>query len=90
MVEERFLGKPILTPDSTEEEIEKCFNEYYFSEEEEEDIRRALKSGEAVYWGEVCYARAEDELAEIYLRIWNKLEKIESKNFKIIDGELGY
>lgn len=89
-VEKRFLGKAILTPDSTEEEIEQCFRTYYFSEEEEDDIREALEAGEAVYWGEVCHAEAEYKFAETHLEIWDRLESVDDENFTIIDGDLSY
>lgn len=89
-VVKKFLGEAILTPDSTEEQIETCFEEYYFSEKDQVSVRKSLKSGENVYFGWVSYEESEYRLAELYLGIWDKLKNTGDENFKIIDGDLSY
>ena len=77
-VETQFLGRPILTPESTEEEIKKEFEddwELSESEEKQKEIRDALKKGLSIYTGEVMFEDTEYDLADMYEEVWNMIIK---------------
>ena len=50
-VARKMLGNAILTPSSSEEEIQKTFDDFYISEENQAAIRQALADGKTVYRG---------------------------------------
>ena len=92
-VENTFLGTPILTPDSTEEEIQKVFEddwEFEGYEERQMAVREALKQGKTIYRGSVDFEVCEYECASILEDIWEILEKNGDGNFEAIDGDLSY
>ena len=83
VVQQEMLGKKILASDSTEEEIQKVFEEEYVHEEEQEEVRDALKAGKTVYKGYVNYA-------ELFEKIWKEMEDAGKDEFIVIDGDLSY
>lgn len=91
-VENAFLGERVLTPDSTEAEIEKVFeDDWSFNDEDtQQEVRNALKEGKSVYSGSVCYDDCEYYYADAFLKIWNIMEKNGDGNFVEIDGDLSY
>ncbi len=89
-VEEEMLGTKWLTPDSTEEEIQKAFDEEYVDEEYQEKVRAALKAGKTVYNGYVSFEGGEGGMDILLEELWEKLEKADSENFEAIDGSLDY
>lgn len=91
IVKNTMLGDEILlTPNSTEEEIQKEFEENYYSEEEQDAIRKALKSGKTIYKGWISFECCEDDYASLFQTIWDKLERYSDDNFEIIDDDLSY
>lgn len=93
-VETHLLGEKVLSPESTEEEIQKVFEEEleYKDEETKEEIRDALKSGKSVYTGWVSF---EDDMAEygyadIFEKVWGLMEQNGDGGFVTIDGDLSY
>ena len=85
------MGEPILTPENTEKEIAKEFEEnwdLYDFEDRQQKIREALKKGMSIYSGTVMYEDAEDCLADIYGKVWEILDQAD--NFEGIDTDLSY
>lgn len=92
-VEKTFLGKALLTPDSTEEEIQKVFqDDWQFIDEEERQmaVRKALKQGKTIYDGCVDYEQSDYEYASIFEEIWEILEENGDGNFEAINDDLSY
>ena len=55
VVQREMLGEKMLASDSTEEEIQKVFEEEYVHKKEQEEVRGALKAGKTVYMGTVDF-----------------------------------
>ena len=91
-VESKFFGSPVLTPESTEEEILNVFDEdWSFNDEDtQEEVRRALKEGKTVYSGSVCYEGCEYYYAAMFERIWKIMRENGEGDFVEIDGDLSY
>lgn len=91
-LEEYVLGKEVLTPDSTEEEVDRFIEDFIYdeSEEKEETIRDTLKEGGSIYAGSVDFECAEDNYQEMIEEIWEILQKNGDGNFVTIDGSLEY
>ena len=89
-VTRRMLGTKLLTPDSTEEEIQHAFKSEYIDEYEQEMIREALQEGKSVYNGCVVFECCEDYYAGLFTRLWEKLEETSEDEFITIDGDLEY
>lgn len=91
-LEEYVLGKEVLTPDSTEEEVDRFIEDFIYdeSEEKEETIRNTLKEGGSIYTGSVDFECAEDNYQEMIEEIWEILQKNGDGNFVTIDGSLEY
>lgn len=89
-VEERMLGEKILTPENTEEEIDKVFDEYWMEEEEQKKIREALKRGESVYYGWVSFEQSDYDYGNLFEKMWEVLEETSDGNFRTIDDDLSY
>ena len=91
-LEEYVLGKEVLTPDSTEEEVDRFIEDFIYdeSEEKEETIRNTLKEGGSIYTGSVDFECAEDNYQEMIEEIWEILQKNGDGNFVTIDGTLEY
>lgn len=89
-VEARMLGEKILTPESTEEEIDKAFDEYWMEDEAQEEIRSALKKGESVYYGWVSFDESDYSYAALFEAIWKVLEENAEDNFRTISDDLSY
>lgn len=91
IVQQEMLGQKILSPDSTEEEIKKIFDDNYIDEEEDQTaIRNALKTGKSVYMGNVIFECCENDYAEIFEEIWEAMEEADKDEFIVIDGDLSY
>lgn len=89
-VEKTFLGKKILTPESTEEEIQKSVDDNYFSDEEESAIKNALQAGKNVYSDCVCFEECEYDIASFFEDIWEIMRENGDGDFEEIDGDLSY
>lgn len=90
-VEDKLLGKRMLTPDSTEEEIQKVFeDEWQFEDEDKQKkVREALSNGKSIYSGWVSFEGGYD-ISDVYENIWKILEETGDGNFTAIDGDLSY
>ncbi len=91
-VEKELLGEEILTPESTEEEIQKVFEEEewgYFNEDKQNEIREALKSGKSIYSGWVSFEEDYD-YAEMFEKVWKLMEENSDGDFVAIDDDLSY
>jgi len=87
-IERDFLGDVLLTPDSTEEEIQKVLDEDYQCEENENKIREALKDGKTIYNGCVVFENCEYQFTDMILDFWCSLE-CNGDNFETIDDGNG-
>lgn len=87
---DKMLGKKMLSPDNTEEEIQNIFEEYGVSDEKQEDIRKALKEGRTIYTGYIDFECCGYNYADLFAKLWERLESAEEKTFEIIDGDLSY
>ncbi len=89
---QEMLGERIrmLTPDSTEEDIEEFFDEgYIYLEDEMERVRKALKEGKTIYGGWVNF-ECRNSCADLLEDLWNQMEKYGGNEFEVIDGDLSY
>lgn len=89
-VTDQMLGKKLLTPDCTEEQIQRAFDEESIDKEEQEMIRKALKEGKTVYNGRVVFEECEYNYADLFEKLWGKLEETSKDEFIAIDGNLDY
>ena len=89
-VETEMLGEKLLTPDSTEEEIQRVFDEIYVDEDNQEEIRDALKAGKTIFGGNIVFECCENDYAELFVELWEKLEETGKDDFKAIDASLEY
>ncbi len=89
-VEKELLGKVMLKPDSTEEEIQEIFENEYMDERYQEQIRTALKEGKIVYKGYVSFEECKYSYAELFENLFEILEETGDGDFKTIDGDLSY
>ncbi len=89
-VADEMLGKKMLSPDCTEEEMQKVFDENYISDENMLNIRNALKEGKTIYGDCIDFECCDYSYAELLESLWKKLEHVEEKNFEVIDGDLSY
>lgn len=87
-VARKMLGNAILTPSSSEEEIQKTFDDFYISEENQAAIQQALADGKTVYRGCVNFECCEETQAELFERLWEALEDADPDTFSILDGDL--
>ena len=89
-VEKELLGRKLLTPDAMEEEIQKVFEEEYIGEEDQGKIRAALSEGKTIFYGWVSFENSEYDLANMLIKLWDKLEETGEGAFETIDGSLEY
>ena len=89
-VEKKFLGEPLLTPESSEEEIQKVFKEEWLFEyytKTEEEVRNALKMGKSVYNGCISFEESDYNYANIFENIWEIMKAYGDGNFDQIAYE---
>ena len=89
-VEKTFLGKKILCPDSTEEEIKKAIDEYWGLDNNETLIRGLLAKGNDIYTGVVVFEESEYYLAELYQKLWAVLSENAEDNFTEVETSMEY
>lgn len=91
-VEREFFGKTVLTPNSTEEEIQQVFKEHWAFEDEETQkaVREALKEGRNICTGTVCFEFCDNDYAALYDDIWRIMKENGENSFTAIDGDLSY
>ena len=87
---QEFLGKKILSPESTETEIQEVAEEICYRGNSEEGVRDALAHGLEIYSGNVDFEEAGYHLTAMYNKIWRVLSKNADKNFVEIDTALDY
>lgn len=89
-VADNMLGDVILTPDSSEEEIQRAFDDWYALEESQDDVRRALAEGKTIRCGSVDFECCENNYADLFCKLWQVLEDAGPDVFSAIDGNLYY
>lgn len=89
-VENALLGEKVLSPNSTEEEIQKAIKENYELEDNEEEVRRALKNGLSIYDGWVSFEDPDWKISSFYEDIWALLGEKMGRRFQEIETSLEY
>lgn len=89
-VEEKFLGEKLLSPKSSEEEIQKAIEEIYLMDKNEKVVRDALDNGSDIYTGNVSFEDASYHLTEMYQKLWEILSETNNDNFVEIETSLDY
>lgn len=91
-VEQNLLGKLLLTPDSTEEEIQKVFEEEWEFREEKTQIaaRAALAKGQSIYSDLVGGDLDDCTYAGIFGSLWTALGEADGDSFKPIYDDVSY
>ena len=91
-VEKELLGKKILGPDSTEEEINKIFEEEweFHGKDTQEKVRAALKAGKVVYSDWVSFEETEYYYADLFEEVWRIMEENGDGDFEGIETDLSY
>lgn len=91
-VEDNLLGKRLLSPESTEEEILQTMDDdWAFHEEDtQKAVRKALAEGRTIYGGWVEFECCEYDLAKIYEKLWHILKETGDGDFIAIDDDLSY
>lgn len=89
-IRKAYLGEKYLTPESTEEDIAKFFEDNYISPRYEQKIRDALKEGKTIFGGWVSFECCEYSYGEMYQDIWELLKREDPDSIDIIDGDLSY
>ena len=84
------LGKNILTPESTREEIQAVFDDHYMKEEQKNSIRQALAEGKSIRLGNVNFECCEDMYAMMFTNLWEALEEADPDTFTAIEVDLDY
>lgn len=74
----------------TKENFESVCDDYYFDEDQQEEIRKELDKGNAVYCGRVYFEFPEEDIAEIYCGLWDAVECADPEHFTAIDTDLSY
>jgi len=89
-VEEKFLGEKLLSPKSSEEEIQEAIEEIYLMDKNEKVVRNALANGSDIYTGNVSFEDASYHLTEMYQKLWEILSETNNDNFVEIETSLDY
>ena len=89
-VYDKMMGKIVLTPESSEAEIENFFEEEYISDGDQAEIRKALNEGKDIRHGYVDFECCEDTYGCLFERLWSVLENAGPETFSTIDGDLSY
>ena len=89
-VKNELLGKKILTPESSEEEIQQVFEDMIFDENTQDKVRECLAKGLSIYSGIVNFEN-DNGMADIYRDLWSSLsKKCNDRRFQEIDTDLMY
>ena len=92
-VENHLLGEEILSPDSSEEEIQEVFQEYYEFEEDEDrqqEVRKRLEEGKSIYAGQISFEECDYSYADLFQHIWQIMEEYSDSGFEAIKDDLSY
>ena len=91
-VENRMLGERLLSADASEEEVQKVFKDMLIDDEDStgEAIRKVLKSGRDVYYGSISFDESDNDIADLYLGIWDAIERAGNDNFEGVETDLCY
>jgi hypothetical protein len=87
---ENMMGRKMLEPNSTEDQIQKLFEEEYIGTQEQAEIRRVLKEGKTVYGGWIDFECCDYNYGGLFEELWNKLEEGGKDEFVAIDGDFSY
>ena len=94
-VEREFLGKRVLAPGDTDDDIdrvdeEECLDFEYYADRRNK-VKQALENGSGIYTGWMSF-ECSDSIAGVYEKIWDLLERNADTtwDFQTIDGDLSY
>lgn len=91
-VETEMLGQHVLSPESTQKEIEEVFkNEWQFEDEDiQKQVREELLKGKSIYYGCVSYDECEYHYAKLFQKLWAIIEENGADEFTAIKDDLSY
>lgn len=90
-VMENMLGEVILTPESSEEDIQNIFEKEYIRDDDEQAaIRQALAAGKTIRYGDICFECCEDAYGDLFTKLWAVLEETDPARFSGIRDDLSY
>ena len=91
-VEQELLGKPILTPQSTEGEISEVFEEDWDFHDEgvQKKVKVALAEGKTIYSGRIDYEESDYHYARLFEKLWKVMEESGEDGFTAINDDLSY
>ena len=91
-IENTFFGEKVLTPTSTEDEIQKLFEEdcEFESEDTQQKVRKALAEGKSIYSGGIDYEDSVYDYTGVFEKIWQIIKENGEGDFITIDGDLWY
>lgn len=89
-VTERMMGDTILTPESSEEEIQKVFKHHYIYDEDQDAIRQALADGKTVFQGDIDFECCDYAYAAVFKSLWQTIQEANPDTFSVLDGDLNY
>lgn len=87
-VTERMMGDIILTPESSEEEIQKVFKACYIYDNDQDAVRQALADGKTVFQGDIDFECCDYAYAAVFRSLWQTIQEANPDIFTIIDGSL--
>ena len=88
VIEKWMLGKVLLEPGSSEEQINRVLEEYYIAEEYHEEIKRCLREGKTIFSDTVCFDYILLDYAGVLETLWDVASR--EGDFVQIDTDLSY
>lgn len=88
-VMEKFLGRQTI---KNMDELNTYAKDNYLSEEDNEyqEMKEAIEKGYALSTDWVSFEESDWNLANMYEKVWDILEKNSDGNFEVVDGDLSY
>lgn len=83
------MGQLMLTPEDSEEKIQKFIDEYYIDEDEEKSIREELRKGKNIYYGTIYHEYDMPDYSDLAEKVWRILSN-NPETFIGISTDLDY
>lgn len=86
-VEKNLFGEVILTPKSTEDEIQKVFQECCELSDDEyrqQQVRAQLKEGKSIYTGWISFEECEYSYAKFFEKMWQIMQENDDHEAAVI------
>ena len=86
LIEERYIGEKVLTPQSTKMEIQKYLE--HCDEDYASEIKKALKEGKSIYEGNIDFEECDYFIDQFYGLLFDSMK--EKGRCSIIKDDLSY